>query len=86
MKIALKRGAVAALLLLAGCSSKGPCVNYLECEDGMSGCREQAHDTCPAGYRELQDSEVGSDFGDFAKEHFEGARSGVPHMVVICNP
>jgi hypothetical protein len=61
-------------------------VQYIECEDGMVDCRQQARALCPRGYRQLNESDVGADFGDFEKRNFPGASSGVPHMLATCNP
>lgn len=73
-----------ALSVLTACSSNsGPCVQYIDCPDG--DCQQQAHETCPSGYQVLKESDVGSDFGDFAKQHFEGAAAGVQHIIITCN-
>ncbi len=73
-------------MLLSACSPPMPCINYLECPDGMADCKEQAHETCPGGYNVLNETDVGADFGDFAKQHFAGAAAGTPHIIVTCNP
>ena len=69
---------------LAACSSPQQCIQYIECPD--HDCTEQAQEMCPKGYSTLTDAEVGSDFGDFAKEHFAGAAAGVPHIIAQCVP
>jgi hypothetical protein len=80
---------LAALLLsaLAACQATPPgkCINYLECPDGLADCHEQARDTCPGGYHVLSDADVGPDFSDFARQHFAGASTGVPHILVTCD-
>lgn len=76
---------LSCLCWLAACSSTPtPCIQYVECPDG--DCAEQAHELCPKGYNTLRESDVGPDFGDFARQHFEGAKSGVQHLIVTCNP
>jgi hypothetical protein len=76
-----------ALGLLSACTSAPePCIQYIECPDGPKDCREQAKELCPKGFKQLDESDIGPDFGDFEKEHFAGAASGAPHMLVTCNP
>ena len=74
-----------ALGFLSACASPpGPCIQYIECPD--NDCRQQAKELCPHGYKQLSESDVGADFGDFEKQHFAGASSGVPHILATCNP
>ena len=79
------------LLALAACgvnpggAPPGKCIQYVSCPDGIADCHEQARETCPGGYHQMQDSDVGSDFTEFSRQHNEDARAGAPHIVFTCD-
>lgn len=76
-----------ALALLSACAAPPEqCIRYIECPDGLEDCHQQARNFCPTGYSQMSDADVGSDFSDFAKQHFAGASAGVPHIVAQCRP
>jgi hypothetical protein len=82
---------VATMLFLTSCASTttenaSPCVQYVDCSEGMKECHEHAREICPMGYREIDDITVGPDFAEFAQAHFNNGVAGALHMTVICNP
>jgi hypothetical protein len=67
-------------------ASAKPCLQYIECPDGLSDCRAQAHDMCPTGYTTVDETALGDGWDAFARAHFPGASTGVPHIIVTCLP
>jgi hypothetical protein len=80
-----RQTAIFVLIVTAFAAKAEPCIQYLDCADGRQDCEVQAHETCPSGYRELNEADLGPGFQQFIRANFNAQAGKSPHMVVSCN-